>query len=267
MREHYAPPFDESRIRSAKVSKGGAESKISKLGNDHILKEPQNISFIEALAVDHPPVSAEEQHAIDELAAYFKSRERLINTKHDFDELRKIFGQSLAETSFVVGEPREGNESGTYIFQEKVHGKTWTEFSQEKTEDEKRAFRERNRVDLIRLIGGARKVLIAFGSPVDLWSDNVMVRDEDEKLILVDPGTPSELSRHLDTILLKLPHSMRGTISEKIRHTVHNLDRYLQKLNLTPTERTNMNSIFQVNEQEYEEAKQALYAKLQTLVA
>jgi len=257
---------------------GGAENKVSSIAfnvpegtetkdieHTHVLKEPRGVNYFEALAEKFPPKTEEEEKAVEKLSNYFDSQEHFENSGRDYKIMKEIFGDLLADTQYIIGEPREGNELGFYILQEKINGKNWTEFSKGKTSEQNQEFLMQHRDQLINLIGGARKVLIETGASVDIWGDNVMV-DKNDNFVLIDPGSPSELERHYDE-LTKLPKDMSTLLAENLHQRARDLERYPSVIEMADEEISEMNKRFGFTDDQYEKASKKLMSRCETMAA
>ncbi len=255
---------------------GGAENKVSSIAFDvpegidpkdieynHVPKEPRGVNYFEALADKFPPQNETEKQAVQKLSEYFNSREHFLNSGKDYKLMKEIFGDLLPETQYIIGEPREGNELGFYILQERINGKTWTEFTKGKSSQQNQEFMMQHRDQLINLIGGARKVLIETGASVDIWGDNIMV-DENEKFVLIDPGTPSELESHLSD-LHQLPKEMRTLLANNLLKRVNDLSKYPLAIEMTAEEVQLMNEKFGFTQYQYEQASSQLVSRCESL--
>lgn len=268
--------FFEQSNQVKEESWGGAENQVSSIafnvpeGADpkdveykHVLKEPRGINYFEALADKFPPQNETEKHAIQKLSEYFDSREHFLNSGKDYKLMKEIFADLLPETQYIIGEPRVGNELGFYILQERINGKTWTEFTKGKSSEQNQEFMMQHRNQLINLIGGARKVLIETGASVDIWGDNIMV-DENEKFVLIDPGSPSELERHLSD-LQQLPKEMRSLLAANLLKRVNDLSKYPLAIEMTSEEVQLMNERFGFTQEQYEQASSRLVSMCESL--
>lgn len=163
--------FFEQSHKTRKENLGGAENKVSSIAFDipeaidpkhieykHVLKELRSVNYFEALAEKFPPQNEIEKQAVQKLSEYFDSKEHFLNSEKDYKLMKEILGDLLPETQYIIGEPREGNELGFYILQERINGKTWTEFTNDKSSQQNQEFMMQHRNKLINLIGGARKV-------------------------------------------------------------------------------------------------------------
>lgn len=268
--------FEDSQTIIKEETWGGAENKVSSIAfnvseessnevvYDHVLKEPQKVNYVDALAKKYPPKNNIEIETIKDLSNYFNSKERFINSQKDWKLMEEIFVDTLPKTQYIIGEPRFGNDLGFYIIQEKVHGETWSKFASKKSREENQNFMMEHRDQLIKLIGGAIKTLIETGGTVDIWGDNLMV-DENNHFFLVDPGVPSDLNRHFDK-LLKLPEEMRELLSKNLLTRVSDLDKYPSSINMSDEEISKMYEDFEMTKKQYEEAKNQLIEKCKVLV-
>lgn len=255
---------------------GGAENKVSSIafnvpeGIDpqnieytHVLKEPRGVNYFDALGEKFPPTTEVEKQALSTLSEYFNSKQHFINSANDYKTMGEVFGQLLPETHFIIGEPRQGNELGFYTLQERINGKTWSEFTKNRSNELNQEFMMQHRNQLINLIGGARKVLVELGATVDIWGDNIMV-DEQENFRLIDPGSPSELERHFGS-LLKLPKDMRIYLAQGLLVRLIDLEKYPSSIEMSPDEITAMNESMGITEVQYEEAKKKLQTRCEQL--
>lgn len=255
---------------------GGAENKVSSIAfkvpegidpkeieYNYVLKEPRGINYFDALAEKFPPQNEAEKQAVQKLSEYFDSKERFLNSAKDYKFMKEIFGDLLPETQYIIGEPRKDNEQGYYILQQKINGKTWSEFSKGKPSQENQEFLMLHRNQLMDLIGGARKVLIESGATVDIWGDNLMV-DENDKFVLIDTGSPSELERQF-TDLLELPKDMRSRLADTLLRRVTDLNKYPASIEMTDQEIKLMNEKFSFTQEQYEQASNQLLSRCETL--
>jgi hypothetical protein len=255
---------------------GGAENKVSSIafnvpdGIDpenieytHVLKEPRGINYFEALAEKFPPQDEAEKSAIIKLSQYFDSAEHFTNSGADYQLMKKVFEDLLPDTKYIIGEPTEDNELGFYILQKRVNGKTWSEFSKNRTSEQNKEYMMQHRDQLIDLIGGARKILIETGACVDIWGDNIMV-DEHGDFVLIDPGSPSELERHF-TDLIQLPKEMRSLLANNLLKRATDLQDYPSAIEMTKEEIDEMNKIFEFTQDQYEEATNILVRSCEQL--
>jgi len=111
----------------------------------YVLKEPREVNYFEALADRFPPQNETEKQAVQKLSEYFDSREHFLNSGKDYKLMKEIFGDLLPETQYIIGEPSEGNELGFYILQERINGKTWTEFTKGKSSQQNQEFMMQHR--------------------------------------------------------------------------------------------------------------------------
>jgi hypothetical protein len=276
MSETNQVPFFEKSHKIQEEGWGGAENTVSSIAfdvpegtkpesveYDHVLKEPAGANIFEALAEKFPPSTESEEQAINDLIEYSDSKESFINSKNDYEAMKEIFGDLLADTQYIIGKPRGDNELGFYILQDKVKGSTWTEFSKGKDRNQNQESIMQQREQLIELTGGARKALVELGATVDIWGANLMV-DENENFVLIDPGTPSELERHFDT-LLALPKNMRSNLAENLIKRVDDLDKYSSTLEMTKDEIESMNESAGITDEQYEGAKKGLRDRCEQL--
>ncbi len=258
-----AAPFNENAL--GELVGEGAESKVTEIHPGYVVKEPNTQKMLDKFIEGFRPENVDEQQMLRDIAYYFESDEHFKNYKKDFVQLKEIFGAMLTDTDFVIGEPREGNKSGHYIFQKKVDGVVWTDFSKSLTPQQHETFLSDHRAELLTLIGGARKVLVEFGSPMDLWGGNVMVeqKGKNERLVLIDPGAPSEFRTLIDGgLVAKLPQRMRKLFSNIILEATSSLDEYIKALDLSETEQQEINKQFGITDDLYETAKNELRQKL-----
>lgn len=264
MAEFY-PPFFEDEIGD-NIGEG-AESKVFEFGENFVLKEPNDTGFAERILKNIEPVDEEDSKKVQQLIEYMASEEHFRHSKEDYDRLKTIFGDMLVDTTYVIGEPRQGNSTGHYIFQNRIEGKTWHDFSTKLNDERREKFLNEHKDEFITLVGGARKVLIETGGLMDLWSENVFVDQggNRERLAIIDPGTPTELNRFLDG-KLPVPKQLQLEMTKRIQKMVKDLDQYKENLGLSADEEIEMNNRFEMTEQEYENAKRILAEKCEKLL-
>ena len=256
---------------------GGAENKVSSIafkvpeGIDptnieytHVLKEPRGINYFEALAEKFPPHNEKEAETIRKLSQYFDSKEHFKNSGNEYKMMKEVFGDLMPDTQYIIGEPREGNELGFYILQQRINGKTWTEFTKGRSSAQNKEYMMQHRDQLIDLIGGARTVLIETGASVDIWGDNLMV-DEEGNFVLIDPGSPSELERNFSD-LMQLPKNMRVLLADNLIQRAADLKGYPEALEMTNEEVEKMNEKFALTQKQYEEATARIIGRCETLL-
>lgn len=259
MSESY-PPFSEEKIGD-QIGEG-KENIVHSFDSDMVLKEPNIEAFTQRISETVTSGSEEEKAQLDQLIEYFKSVEHFKTSQKDYSNLKNIFGEMLADSMYVLGEPREGNETGHYIFQKKIEGETWQNYANRLSEDEIREFVDLHKDEFITLIGGARKVLVETGGLMDLWEGNVIVEQsqDKERIKIIDYGTPSEYKMVLNGEL-PLPKGTLKDFTSKIISMLGTLDRYTESLNLTPQEKDAMNKQFNMTEDDYVAAKNELLKK------
>jgi hypothetical protein len=267
--------FEQSNIVKEETW-GGAENKVSSIafkvpeGIDlenieytHVLKEPRGLNYFESLAERFSPQNETEEQAVQKLSEYFNSREHFMNSGKDYRLMKKVFGDLLPDTQYIIGEPRKGNELGFYILQKRINGKTWTEFTKDRSPEQNKEYMMQHRDQLIDLIGGARKVLIEIGASVDIWGDNIMV-DEKGNFVLIDPGSPSELERHFSD-LTSLPKEMRSLLANNLLKRATDLKGYPNAVEMTNEEIEKMNEKFGFTQEQYEQATSRLVSRCEML--
>lgn len=276
MNEIENVPFFEKSQHIKEESWGGAENKVSSIAFDvpegidpknieytHVLKEPRGVNYFDALGEKFPPKTDEEKRVLKNLSEYFNSTDHFINSASDYKAMGEIFKGLLPETHFIIGEPRQGNERGFYILQDRINGKTWSEFTKNRSSDQNQEFMMKHRNQLINLIGGARRVLVELGGTVDIWGDNIMV-DNEEHFLLIDPGSPSEFERLFDS-LLKLPKDMRTYIAKVLLIRLNDLEKYPSSINMSEDEINAMNESAGITGEQYEEARKKQLSKCEQL--
>lgn len=77
--------------------------------------------------------------------------------------------------------------------------------------------------------------------------------DENEKFVLIDPGSPSELERHLSD-LHQLPKEMRSLLAANLLKRVNDLSKYPLAIGMTAEEVQLMNEKFDFTQDQYEQA-------------
>jgi hypothetical protein len=127
------------------------------------------------------------------------------------------------------------------------------------TEVDRQRFLEQNKDECAKMVWGARKALVELGATVDLWGENIMI-ENGSKLTLVDPGSPSELGRHIQR-LSRLPKPMRKFIANSLFERLDELEQYPSMLKLDQGEREELNERFGVTDEGYEKAKHELRGK------
>jgi hypothetical protein len=105
--------------------------------------------------------------------------------------------------------------------------------------------------------------LIETGASVDIWGDNIMV-DENENFVLIDPGSPSELERHLSD-LHQLPKEMRSLLATNLLKRVNDLSKYPSTIEMTSEEIQLMNVEFGFTQDQYEQASSRLVNTCESL--
>lgn len=232
----HNPPF---RTEIGEEVGSGKESIVYMLGSEYVAKEAR-AWFPEEIINEPDPETIKACLQI----LHPRSEEYLKRTAQDYVQLKRIFGNMLLSSVFVRGYSGKDGEPINYIVQKRVIGKMLGELGDELYGRKDESLR----AQFLAIVWGAKKAFIEMGVPVDLGDRNVMREDSSGTVFFIDPASPSNIKKLINSKNEKAVLRARLYVRQRIEA----IKKWVDELDVTQEERATLDKRFGITETMYQ---------------